>query len=44
MRFGLFTPVFRDMTLDSMLAALKRYPAIEMPELGTRGWPGSDHH
>ena len=43
MRLGLFTPVFHALSLDEMLRELKRYPAIEMLEIGTGGWPGSSH-
>jgi sugar phosphate isomerase/epimerase len=42
-RLGLFTPVFSGMTLDAMLAELKRYPEIRALELGTGGWPGGSH-
>lgn len=43
MRLGLFTPVFQMHSLDAMLVALKRFPAIQMLEIGTGGWPGSSH-
>jgi sugar phosphate isomerase/epimerase len=42
-QLGVFTPVFQDMSLDAMLMELKRYPAIQMLEIGTGGWPGSSH-
>jgi sugar phosphate isomerase/epimerase len=42
-RLGLFTPVFHEKSLDEMLVELKRYPAIQMIELGTGGWPGASH-
>ncbi len=31
------------MSLDAMLMELRRYPAIQMLEIGTGGWPGSSH-
>ena len=43
MKLGLFTPIFNSLDLDAMLAELKRYPQIEMLEIGTGGWPGSAH-
>jgi sugar phosphate isomerase/epimerase len=43
MRLGLFTPVFQDLSFDSMLAELKKYPEIESLELGTGGAPGASH-
>ena len=43
MKLGLFTPVFNSLDLDAMLTELKRYPQIEMLEIGTGGWPGSAH-
>lgn len=43
MRLGLFTPVFANLSLDELLAELKRYPQITMLELGCGGWPGSSH-
>ena len=43
MQIGLFTPVFQRLSLDAMLAVLKRYPAIRSLELGTGGWPGASH-
>lgn len=43
MQLGLFTPVFNRLTFDQLLAELKRYPAITALELGTGGWPGSNH-
>jgi sugar phosphate isomerase/epimerase len=35
--------VFYEKSLDEMLVELKRYPAIQMIELGTGGWPGASH-
>ena len=43
MRLGLFTPVFNGLSLDALLTELKRYPEIQMLEIGTGGWPGSSH-
>jgi sugar phosphate isomerase/epimerase len=43
MKLGLFTPVFNSLDLDAMLLELKRYPQIEMLEIGAGGWPGSAH-
>lgn len=43
MRLGLFTPVFQMKSMDAMLEELKGYPAIQMLEIGTGGWPGSSH-
>ena len=43
MKLGLFTPLFNSLSFDEMLVALKRYPAIEMLELGTGCWPGAAH-
>lgn len=43
MKLGLFTALFNSLDLDAMLTELKRYPQIEMLEIGTGGWPGSAH-
>lgn len=43
MKLGLFTPLFNGLDVDAMLAQVKRYPQIEMLELGTGCWPGSAH-
>lgn len=43
MKLGLFTPIFNSLSFDTMLAELKRYPQIEMLEIGTGGWPGDAH-
>jgi hypothetical protein len=43
MKLGLFTPVFNSLDLDAMLLELKRYPQIEMLEIGAGGWPGDRH-
>jgi sugar phosphate isomerase/epimerase len=43
MKLGLFTVLFNSLDLDAMLTEVKRYPQIEMLEIGTGGWPGSAH-
>lgn len=43
MKLGLFTPLFNHLDLDGMLTELRRYPQIEMLEIGTGGWPGASH-
>ena len=43
MKLGLFTPIFNSLDFDAMLREVKRYPNIEMLEIGTGGWPGSNH-
>lgn len=43
MKLGLFTPVFNALSMSSLLIELKRYPQIQTLELGTGGWPGSNH-
>ena len=43
MKLGLFTPIFSHLDFAALLHELQRYPAIEMLELGTGGWPGSHH-
>jgi sugar phosphate isomerase/epimerase len=43
MQLGLFTPLFNGLSLDSLLSELKRYPEIQMLEIGTGGWPGNNH-
>ena len=43
MKLGLFTALFNHLDLGAMLAELKRYPQIEMLEIGTGGWPGASH-
>ena len=43
MRLGLFTPLFRDLSLDAMLDKLKAFPQIKALEIGTGGFPGASH-
>ncbi|MDE3106063.1 MAG: sugar phosphate isomerase/epimerase [Acidobacteriota bacterium] len=43
MKLGLFTPLYNELSLEAMLDELKRYPQIEMLEIGTGGWPGAAH-
>lgn len=43
MKLGLFTALFNHLGLDEMLAELRRYPQIELLEIGTGGWPGAAH-
>lgn len=43
MKLGLFTPIFNSLDFDTMLREVKRYPKIEMLEIGTGGWPGANH-
>jgi sugar phosphate isomerase/epimerase len=43
MQLGLFTPLFNGLSLDALLSELKRYPEIQMLEIGTGGWPGNNH-
>ena len=43
MKLGLFTALFNKLDFEGMLAELKRYPQIEMIEIGTGGWPGASH-
>jgi len=43
MQLGIFDPIFGRLSLDAMLAHLGRYPEITAIELGTGGFPGSDH-
>jgi sugar phosphate isomerase/epimerase len=43
MKLGVFTPVFAGLTTAQMLAKVKSLHAVEAIELGTGGWPGSDH-
>ena len=43
MKLGLFTPIFQQLALDEMLVKLRQFPALEMLELGTGGWPGASH-
>ena len=43
MQIGLFTPVFNRLGLEDLLREVAKYPAIRMLEIGTGGWPGSNH-
>src|SRR5215831_15622581 len=43
MKLGLFTPVFGKLTQQEMLAKVRALGRIQALELGTGGWPGSDH-
>ncbi len=43
MKIGVFTPVFGTLKLPEMLAKVRALKHVEAIELGTGGWPGSDH-
>jgi sugar phosphate isomerase/epimerase len=43
MKLGLFTPVFGRLSTSEMLARVKALGKVQALELGTGGWPGSDH-
>jgi sugar phosphate isomerase/epimerase len=43
MKLGVFTPVFGKLTFEEMLAKVATFPQIGALEIGTGGWPGSDH-
>src|SRR5579871_758461 len=43
MKLGLFTPVFGALNQQEMLAKVRALGKIQALELGTGGWPGSDH-
>lgn len=43
MKLGLFTPVFGKLTQQEMLAKVRALGRVQAIELGTGGWPGSDH-
>jgi len=43
MKLGLFTPVFGRLSTSEMLAKVKALKGVQALELGTGGWPGSDH-
>jgi sugar phosphate isomerase/epimerase len=43
MKLGIFTPVFRKLTFEQMLTRVRSLGNVEAIELGTGGWPGSDH-
>jgi sugar phosphate isomerase/epimerase len=43
MKLGVFTPVFGNLNVNDMLAKVRAFGKIKAVELGTGGWPGSDH-
>jgi sugar phosphate isomerase/epimerase len=43
MQLGIFDPIFGRLSLDAMLEQMGRYREITAIELGTGGFPGSDH-
>jgi sugar phosphate isomerase/epimerase len=43
MKLGVFTPVFGKLSTADMLARVRTFGKIQAIELGTGGWPGSDH-
>lgn len=43
MKLGLFTPVFGKLNQQEMLAKVRALGKVQALELGTGGWPGSDH-
>jgi sugar phosphate isomerase/epimerase len=43
MKLGLFTPVFGTLETQQMLAKVQALGKVRAIELGTGGWPGSDH-
>jgi sugar phosphate isomerase/epimerase len=43
MKLGLFTPVFGTLDFPAMLARVRALKQITAIELGTGGWPGSNH-
>ena len=43
MKLGIFTPIFRKLTFEQMLTRVRSFGNIQAIELGTGGWPGSDH-
>ena len=43
MKLGVFTPVFAGLDTAAMLKKVRTFNGIEAVELGTGGWPGSDH-
>src|SRR5688572_20510365 len=42
MKLGIFTPVFGKLTTAEMIAKVRSL-GLQAVELGTGGWPGSDH-
>jgi sugar phosphate isomerase/epimerase len=43
MKLGIFTPVFGKLAFEQMLAKVRSLDTVQTIELGTGGWPGSDH-
>ena len=43
MKLGVFTPVFGGLDVKAMLAKVRALQKVQAIELGTGGWPGSDH-
>jgi sugar phosphate isomerase/epimerase len=43
MKLGVFTPVFGGMSVPAMLAKIRALGKVQAIEIGTGGWPGSDH-
>jgi sugar phosphate isomerase/epimerase len=43
MKLGIFTSVFRKLTFEQMLTRVRSLGSVQAIELGTGGWPGSDH-
>src|SRR5436853_2581659 len=43
MKLGVFTPVFGGIGVDAMLAKVRALGKVQAIEIGTGGWPGSDH-
>ena len=43
MKIGLFTPVFAALGVKEMLAKVRALGRVEAIEIGTGGWPGSNH-
>ena len=43
MKLGVFTPVFGTMKLDQVLEKVRALQHVQALEIGTGGWPGSDH-
>src|SRR5437762_315132 len=43
MKLGVFTPVFGGLSVQEMLAKVRALEKVQAIEIGTGGWPGSDH-
>jgi sugar phosphate isomerase/epimerase len=43
MKLGIFTPVLGKLSLEQMLAKVRALQRVQAIELGTGGWPGSNH-